>query len=82
VSVREEIANQLAVVIDGATVGLLLVADELMRHDAWFGAALTPAQRSAVSACWSAALRAKVADSTAADAERERNRVVVDVEPW
>lgn len=40
----------------------------------------TPAQRAAISAHWSAQLRAKVAASKAADAERERNRVLVDVE--
>lgn len=40
------------------------------------GGELTPAQRAAISAHWSAQLRAKIA----ASAERERCRVVVDVE--
>lgn len=45
------------------------------RRSAW-----TPAQRAAVSAHLSAQLRAKVAASTAADRERERLRVVVDLD--
>lgn len=40
----------------------------------------TPAQRAAVSACWTAELRAKVAASTAADKEREARRILVDLE--
>lgn len=73
---------RLATVIDGMTLSKLIVVDDLIRDETWRGPALTPAQRSAVSGCWSAELRAKVAASTEADAERERNRVVVDVEPW
>lgn len=40
----------------------------------------TPAQRAAVSAHWSAELRAKVARGEAADRARERNLVTVDTE--
>jgi hypothetical protein len=43
---------------------------------------LTAVQRAAVSAHWSAELRAKVAASKAADKEREDRRVLVDLEEW
>lgn len=50
------------------------------------GGKLLPSQRAAVSAHWSAQLRAKVASSTAADRERERTRVVLEQDaddlPW
>lgn len=70
---------------DGVTLRVLLVCDESNRRE--FGVAtpsglipvrvsLTPAQRAAISAHWSAELRAKVA----ASAERDRNRVLVDLQ--
>jgi hypothetical protein len=63
--------------IDGVPLRELIKRDELRRRREHRGhAGDTPAQRAAISAHWSAQLRAKVA----ASAERERCRVVVDVE--
>jgi hypothetical protein len=70
--------DPLDVMYDGYTLRHLLGWDEAFRRrDAlpvkrW----LTPAQRAAISAHWSAQLRAKIAAST----ERERNRVRVDLQ--
>lgn len=70
---------------DGVTLRVLLVCDESNRREfgvaTSFGpipvrASLTPAQRAAISAHWSAELRAKVA----ASAERDHNRVLVDLQ--
>jgi len=71
--------DPLDVEYDGLTLRELLTCDELQRREylsppprrSW-----TPAQRAAVSAHWSAQLRAKVA----ATAELERNRVLVDLQ--
>jgi hypothetical protein len=70
--------DPLDVMYDGYTLRHLLGWDEAFRRrDAlpvkrW----LTPAQRAAISAHWSAQLRARIAAST----ERERNRVCVDLQ--
>jgi len=78
--------DPLAAVTDGWTLRDLLTAYENAQREgtglmmAGGVRAFTPAQRAAVSARWSAELRAKVAASTAADKERERTRVVVDQE--
>lgn len=69
---------------DGVTLRGLLDLDEERRrgdkanvdHLRMYGRPFTPAQRDAISAHWSAQLRAKVA----ASAERERSRVVVDLQ--
>lgn len=72
---------------DGVTLRVLLVAEGLQRHDQGDRVPLsrqplTPIQRAAVSAHWSAQLRAKVEASK----ERARMTVMVDVdvedEPW
>lgn len=76
--------DPLDAVIDGVTLRDLLTLDEHRRQEtsgvvAWRIPAcgdITPAQRAAVSAHWSAELRARVASSK----ERERVRVVVDLE--
>lgn len=72
--------------IDGVSLHELLDKDSRARQEVLRPLPFTPAQRAAVSAYWSAQLRAKVAASAKADAERERNRVViehdVDDEPW
>lgn len=68
---------------DGVRLRVLLEGDEFNRRESsamWRAKLPTPAQRAAISAHWSAQLRAKVAASKAADAERERNRVFVDVD--
>lgn len=73
-----------AVVIDGMTLRSLLSWDEMFRR----GDAVpitrdfTPAQRAAISAHWSAELHAKVESKRKADLERDRLRVVVDLEDW
>jgi hypothetical protein len=73
--------DPLDVLYDGWTLRQLLEHNEKKRREDWHLAhPYTPAQRAAVSAHWSAQLRAKVAASKAADAERERNRVTVDME--
>ena len=75
-------ADPLDAVIDGVMLRTLLDVDCDNRMDKPHPQAfrLSPAQRSAVSAHWSAELRAKVAASTAADREREARRVLVDLE--
>lgn len=71
-------ADPLDVVIDGKPLRVLLDIDELLRTEEsgakphW----LTPAQRAAVSAHWSAQLRAKVEASR----EAERSQVLVDLQ--
>lgn len=74
--------DPLDVEYEGLTLRELLVIDEV-NHMEWTTkpGRLTPAQRAAVSAHWSAELRAKVAASTAADKARETS-VVVDMEDW
>lgn len=83
--------DPLDVKIDGVTLRMLLYRDSVRRRKEFIDTEyehdpglrqLTPAQRAAVSAHWSAQLRAKVAASDVAEAERERNRVVVDMEDW
>lgn len=69
---------------DGVRLFKLLEIDERQRQERHAGARqglgmpFTPAQRAAVSAHWSAQLRAKVQASAKADAERERTRVTCD----
>lgn len=63
---------------DGERLRGLLMADELNRREAPRPEPFTPAQRAAVSAHWSAELRAKVDASRKADAER--NQVLVDLQ--
>lgn len=46
----------------------------------WTRPRMTPNQRAAVSAHWSAQLRAKVSASKAADIERERNQVLMPLD--
>lgn len=74
--------DPLDVEYDGVKLRTLLRNDEKMRTevDGYRNTAWTSAQRAAVSAHWSAQLRAKVQASAKADAERERNQVVVDME--
>jgi hypothetical protein len=59
-----------------ATLRSLLAADEAMRREGAVAFPFSPEQRAAVSAHWSAELRRKVA----ASAERDRNRVLVDLQ--
>lgn len=72
------------VAIDGIDLDVLLGCDEKARRENsrhWRNGSqrtFTPAQRAAVSAHWSAELSAKVAASSRADTERERNSVLVD----
>jgi hypothetical protein len=89
--VRQRIMRDLALddEIDGWKLQTLLDADECTRRETGPGRPrcyFTPAQSAAVSAHWSAQLRAKVAASAEADKERERNQVVlehdVDDQPW
>lgn len=73
--------NPLNVKYDGVELRVLLQNDRALRQEderfPWRGhLSLTPVQRAAVSAHWSALLRAKVS----ASAERERCRVVVDLQ--
>lgn len=70
---------------DGVTLRTLLDGDAFNRQEqggaVWRAKPMTPVQRAAVSAHWSAELRAKLAASK----ERERLQVVVDdgeVGPW
>lgn len=76
--------DPLDVKYDGATLRTLLEYDEGRRRETHpnhvaAAARRTPAQRAAVSAYWSAQLRAKVAASAAADKAREPS-IVVDIE--
>lgn len=77
--------SKLDVEYDGWSLRDLLAIDTFNRQEQWTGVSatpMTPAQRAAVSAHWSAELRAKVHASK----ERERCLVVVDQdaddEPW
>lgn len=73
--------DPLDVVYDGATLRTLIAQNACDSQEAGPPLfLLSPAQRAAVSAHWSAQLRAKVAASR----EAERNRVLVDLEcePW
>jgi hypothetical protein len=67
---------------DGVDLCTLLVEDRSMREDrpGVANRVRTPAQRAAVSAHWSAQLRAKVSASKAADAEIERNQVQIPLD--
>lgn len=69
--------DPLAVEYDGVTLRYLLLQDAMRRKESATGISFTPAQRAAVSAHWSAELRAKVATTKQADAERERCRVTI-----
>lgn len=71
--------DPLDVEYDGVTMRQLLGLRGLTDQHGYANR-FTPAQRAAISAHWSADLRAKGAASTAADLERERNRVRVDLE--
>ena len=82
------LVDPLDAVIDGMTLRRLLELDTARRREQdlrsipyGLSDLFTAAQREAVSAHWSAELRAKVAAAKAADAERERNRVLVDLDP-
>ncbi len=66
------------VVIDGVTLRSLLIFDELMRKGERANRAPSSAQRAAISANWSAELRAKIAASAKADFERDRRMVDLD----
>lgn len=76
------LVDPLDVEYDGVRLRRLLEGDEFNRRETsvhWRAKTMTPAQRAAVSAHWSAALRAKIA----AGAEAERWRVTYcEVEPW
>jgi len=61
---------------DGVPLALLLEKDETQRRETWDGYRFTPSQRAAISAHWSAQLRAKIA----ASAEAERLTVRVDLQ--
>lgn len=72
--------------VDGWPLRQLLHMDERARHgenviSRESRRAFTPAQREAVSAHWSAQLRAKVAASDAAAKSRDRNQVVLEADP-
>jgi hypothetical protein len=72
--------DPLDVEYDGAPLRKLLESDQAARRELNpFASCFTPAQRAAVSAHWSAQLRAKVEASEAADAAC-RPSVVVDLE--
>lgn len=70
--------------IDGMTLRTLMHLDVLASRETprqhGIRASFSNAQKAAISARWSAELRRKVEASRAADAERERLRVVVDLE--
>lgn len=75
--------DPLDVLHDGVTLRVLVDCDEAAQREGcrfWQCGARkmfpTPSQRAAVSAHWSAQLRAKVA----ATADRDRNRVLVDLQ--
>lgn len=73
--------DPLDVIIDGVPLRDLLARDDMLRREPErYRPLLTPAQRAAVSAHWSAELRAKVAATAAADREREQRRVLVNLE--
>jgi hypothetical protein len=63
---------------DGVALRELLARDEVYRRERAVRVPFTRAQRDAISAHWSALLRAKVAD--AARVERDRVRVDLDVD--
>ena len=66
---------------DGWTLRQLIEHNHKRRMEEFaLGHHYTPGQKAALSAHWSAQLRAKVQATKAADAERERLRVVVDME--
>ena len=67
-----------ALVQDGVPLNELLERDESNRRENRqpFTYILPPYQRDAVSAHWSSALRSRVSES----AERENNRIVVDLD--
>lgn len=82
---RPATVDPLDAVIDGCSLRELLRADESNRREFALAtsvgpvrvrASITPAQRAAISAHWSAELRAKVA----AAKERDRNEVRVDLQ--
>lgn len=89
IPIESQPLDPLAVKYDGVPLRVLLARDGLNRletgHDRYPSVPpkLTPDQRAAVSAHWSAMLRAKVASGEAADRERERTLVTYcEVEPW
>ncbi len=72
-------------VIDGHALRDLLRWDERFRREWFSGAAVprfSPAQRAAVSAHWSAELRAKVEAKRKADAAAATSVRYCEVEPW
>jgi hypothetical protein len=76
------VVDPLAVEYDGVLLRTLLDGDAFNRQEQgrgrWNAKAMTPNQRAAVSAHWSAQLRAKIAASAAAEVQRERGRVACD----
>lgn len=71
--------DPLDVEYDGVPLrGLLQTDNDRMRERSKTPLVRTPAQRAAISAHWSAQLRAKVAASTAAEVQRERGRIACD----
>jgi hypothetical protein len=75
--------DPLDAVIDGQPLHYLLDIDRWTQRElSGMAPVFTPAQRAAVSARWSAELRAKVEAKRKADEERERSRVLVDCEDW
>lgn len=70
--------DPLDVEYDGATLRALLNIDDRRRDERNPFRTLTPAQRAAVSAHWSAELRAKVAAGQAAALQSERHRITCD----
>jgi hypothetical protein len=74
--------DPLDVEYDGVLLRTLLDGDAFNRQEQgrgrWAAKAMTPNQRAAVSAHWSAQLRAKLAASAAAEVQRERGRVACD----
>jgi hypothetical protein len=74
VPLDDMLADELDTKYDGVTLRDLLAEDETQRRETWDGYRFTPAQRAAISAHWSAELRARVQASS----EQERCRVRVD----
>lgn len=62
--------------LDGETLRCMLARDEAKRREDLLGATFTPQQRAAISAYWSAQLRAKVA----ASAKHEQNQVMMPLD--
>lgn len=81
---RVRVKDPLAMEVDGSSLKIMLVADEMMRQEGLVSD-FTPTQRSVLSAYWSAQLRERIAKSEA-EAEARKLTVCVQVDaedlPW